>query len=97
MKEFLSTYIELLQNNHDMVGQVSINCFIKRLFTKIIPSKVWLNELIPKYCNILWLEKSYRSVSYFKSNILDSAITSLAQLLLGTESSNIALLTARYL
>lgn len=24
MKEFLSTYIELLQNNHDMVGQVSI-------------------------------------------------------------------------
>lgn len=23
MKEFLSTYIELLQNNHDMVGQVS--------------------------------------------------------------------------
>lgn len=26
MKEFLSTYIELLQNNHDMVGQVSWIC-----------------------------------------------------------------------
>ncbi len=26
MKEFLSTYIELLQNNHDMVGQVSYYC-----------------------------------------------------------------------
>lgn len=23
MKEFLSTYLELIQNNHDMVGQVS--------------------------------------------------------------------------
>lgn len=26
MREFLTTYIELLQNNHDMVGQVS--CFL---------------------------------------------------------------------
>lgn len=25
MKEFLSTYIELLQSNHDMVGQVKHN------------------------------------------------------------------------
>lgn len=24
MKEFLSTYLELLQNNHDMVGQVRL-------------------------------------------------------------------------
>lgn len=42
MKEFLSTYIELLQNNHDMVGQVSILLFQK--FFKVI--QIYLVESV---------------------------------------------------
>uniref|UniRef100_T1GEQ3 Uncharacterized protein n=1 Tax=Megaselia scalaris TaxID=36166 RepID=T1GEQ3_MEGSC len=38
MKEFLSTYLELIQNNHDMVGQVHSD--FKRQFLDMTVDKL---------------------------------------------------------
>lgn len=50
MKEFLSTYIELLQNNHDMVGQVHSE--FKRQFLEMTVDKLLEQFVLSKYTGL---------------------------------------------
>ncbi|XP_031638382.1 F-BAR domain only protein 2 isoform X6 [Contarinia nasturtii] len=50
MKEFLSTYIELLQNNHDMVGQVHSE--FKRQFLEMTVDKLLEQFVMSKYTGL---------------------------------------------
>lgn len=50
MKEFLSTYIELLQNNHDMVGQVHAE--FKRQFLEMTVDKLLEQFVLSKYTGL---------------------------------------------
>lgn len=65
MKEFLSTYIELLQNNHDMVGQVHSE--FKRQFLEMTVDKLLEQFVLSKYTGLekpgkwLFLERKIRS------------------------------------
>lgn len=58
MKEFLSTYIELLQNNHDMVGQVHAE--FKRQFLEMTVDKLLEQFVLSKYTG---LEKPGKRIS----------------------------------
>ncbi|XP_073827738.1 F-BAR domain only protein 2 isoform X12 [Musca autumnalis] len=50
MKEFLSTYLELLQNNHDMVGQVHSD--FKRQFLDMTVDKLLEQFVLNKYTGL---------------------------------------------
>ncbi|XP_055325311.1 F-BAR domain only protein 2 isoform X4 [Sitodiplosis mosellana] len=50
MKEFLSTYIELLQNNHDMVGQVHSE--FRRQFLEMTVDKLLEQFVLSKYTGL---------------------------------------------
>lgn len=50
MKEFLSTYIELLQNNHDMVGKVHSE--FKRQFMEMTVDKLLEQFVLSKYTGL---------------------------------------------
>lgn len=50
MKEFLSTYIELLQSNHDMVGQVHLE--FKRQYLEMPVDKLLEQFVLSKYTGL---------------------------------------------
>lgn len=50
MKEFLSTYLEMLQNNHDMVGQVHSD--FKRQFVDMSVDKLLEQFVLNKYTGL---------------------------------------------
>jgi F-BAR domain only protein len=43
MKEFIMMYIEIVQNNHDLVGQVRDLLFLKKKLTSLITFHFILN------------------------------------------------------
>lgn len=62
MREFLTTYIELLQNNHDLVGQVHSE--FKRQFLEMTVDKLLEQFVLNKYTG---LEKPGLSFITFKN------------------------------
>lgn len=50
MREFLTTYIELLQNNHDLVGQVHSE--FKRQFLEMTVDKLLEQFVLNKYTGL---------------------------------------------
>lgn len=68
MKEFLSTYIELLQNNHDMVGQVHSE--FKRQFLEMTVDKLLEQFVLSKYTG---LEKPGKLLGYCRKRFYVAA------------------------
>lgn len=50
MKDFLTTYIEIVQNNHDMVNQV--NSDFKRQFLELTVDKLLEQFVLNKYTGL---------------------------------------------
>ncbi|XP_037925100.1 F-BAR domain only protein 2 isoform X5 [Hermetia illucens] len=60
MREFLSTYLELLQNNHDMVGQVHSD--FKRQFLEMTVDKLLEQFVLNKYTGLEKPDKGQQDV-----------------------------------
>lgn len=68
MKEFLSTYIELLQNNHDMVGQVHSE--FRRQFLEMTVDKLLEQFVLSKYTGLEKPGKYFNSVCKCKKEVI---------------------------
>lgn len=68
MKEFLSTYIELLQNNHDMVGQVHSE--FRRQFLEMTVDKLLEQFVLSKYTGLEKPGEYFNSVCKCKKDVI---------------------------